>query len=157
MRVLQATATVVFLILLLTWLSLRAINPEAELFDRALVELDRFAMIENALSRDVFAARAGTLRNYDPLVSEVNALRESLGRLRDASAIDARTSAAIDRLAALADLAFSLDQPAVSEFGAQRDVRCGGWINLSTNGKKFRRELYGMGEITRNFCEGRKK
>lgn len=103
MRVLQATATVVFLILLLTWLSLRAINPEAELFDRALVELDRFAMIENALSRDVFAARAGTLRNYDPLVSEVNALRESLGRLRDASAIDARTSAAIDRLAALVD------------------------------------------------------
>jgi len=103
MRTIQAAAAVAFLILLLTWLSLRAVDPEAELFDRALVELDRFATVENALYRDVFTARAGTLRNYDPLVEEINALRQSLDRLRDTAAIDAETSTAIDRLAASID------------------------------------------------------
>ena len=62
MKVTPAAAMVPVLVLLLTWLSVRAINPEAELFDRALGELDRFAMIESALYRDVFSARAGTLR-----------------------------------------------------------------------------------------------
>jgi signal transduction histidine kinase len=103
MKAIQAATIVVFLILLLTWLSMRAVDPEAELFDRALVELDRFATIENALSRDVFTARAGTLRNYDPLVNEVNALRDSLERLRDSSAIDARMTVTVDELAAVID------------------------------------------------------
>ncbi|WP_426419701.1 two-component system VirA-like sensor kinase [Bradyrhizobium genosp. A] len=103
MRAAQAIAIVVALILLLTWLSLRAFDPQAELFDRALVELDYFATIENALYRDVFTARAGTLRNYDPLVNEVDALHDSLDRLRATSAIDMDTNAAVDRLAALVD------------------------------------------------------
>ncbi|HVX74938.1 MAG TPA: two-component system VirA-like sensor kinase [Bradyrhizobium sp.] len=102
MRAAQTTLTFVALVLLLTWLSLRAVNPQAELFDRALIELDRFATIENALYRDVFTARTGTLRNYDPLVQEISALRQSLDRLR-ATSIDATTDAAIDRLAALVD------------------------------------------------------
>jgi signal transduction histidine kinase len=103
MKAAQATAIFAALILLLTWLSLRAVDPQAELFDRALVELDRFATIENALYRDVFTARAGTLRNYDPLVEEINALHDSLDRLRATSAIDAETNAAIDRLATSVD------------------------------------------------------
>src|SRR5258708_5090333 len=94
MRVTPAVAIVPILVLLLTWLSLRAINPEAELFDIALGELDRFAMLENALYRDVFTARAGTLRNYDPLVREINALHDSLARLRETAAIDSETTAA---------------------------------------------------------------
>jgi len=68
MKVTPAAAIVSLLVLLLTWLSLRAINPEAELFDLAFAALDRFAMLESALYRDVFTTRAGTLRNYDPLV-----------------------------------------------------------------------------------------
>jgi signal transduction histidine kinase len=103
MKPAKATAICIALILLLTWLSLRAFDPQAELFDRALVELDRFATIENALYRDVFTARAGTLRNYDPLVKEINALRNSLDRLRAASEIDRETKAAIDQLAASID------------------------------------------------------
>jgi signal transduction histidine kinase len=103
MKAAQATAIFFALILLLTWLSLRAVNPQAELFDRALVELDRFATIENALYRDVFTARAGTLRNYDPLVEEFSRLRDSLDRLRTTSAFDAETNAAVDRLAASVD------------------------------------------------------
>jgi hypothetical protein len=62
MKTVLAAATVASLILLLTWLSIHAIDPQAELFDHALTELDRFVTIENALYRDVFAARAGMLR-----------------------------------------------------------------------------------------------
>ena len=94
---------VLLLILMLTWLSLRAFDPAAELFDRALVELDRFAATEAALYSDVFTARAGTLRNYDPLVGEINSLRELLENLRKTAAIDAETTAAVDQLAASVD------------------------------------------------------
>src|SRR5258708_1554967 len=103
MRVTPAVAIVPILVLLLTWLSLRAINPEAELFDIALGELDRFAMLENALYRDVFTARAGTLRNYDPLVREINAIHDSLARLRETSAIGGETTAALDQLVTSVD------------------------------------------------------
>src|SRR5258708_26895611 len=103
MEVTPAAAIVSLLVLLLTWLSLRAINPEAELFDLAFAALDRFAMLESALYRDVFTARAGTLRNYDPLVREINELHESLSRLRETSAIDGETTAALDQLAASID------------------------------------------------------
>jgi signal transduction histidine kinase/CheY-like chemotaxis protein len=101
MRVTPTTLAVPFLILLLTWLSVRALNPEAELFDRALAELDHFEMLENGLYRDVLAARAGILRNYDPLVREVNALHGSLDQLGETAVIDSETAAAVDRLAAL--------------------------------------------------------
>jgi signal transduction histidine kinase/CheY-like chemotaxis protein len=99
MRVTPSTVAVPLLILLLTWLSVRALDPQAELFDRALAELDHFEMIEAALYRDVFAARAGILRNYDPLVREINALRGSLDRLGETAVIDAETAAAADQLA----------------------------------------------------------
>jgi hypothetical protein len=85
---------------LLTWLSLRAVDMDAEPFDRALGALDDFATLESALHRDVLTARAGTLRNYDPLVREANALSNLLGRLRETAAVDTETSAAINRLAA---------------------------------------------------------
>lgn len=100
MRVTPAVAAVPLLLLVLTWLSVRAIDTDADLFDRALTSLDQFAIVENALNRDVLSARAGLLRNYDPLVHEVNALRDLLDRLRATAAVDARTTAAIDRLAA---------------------------------------------------------
>jgi signal transduction histidine kinase len=103
MRAAPATAIVVCLILMLTWFSLRAVNPKAELFDHALAELDRFGIAENALYRHVFTARTGMLRNYDPLVREINALRSSLERLRAISAMDTETTAAINRLTASAD------------------------------------------------------
>ena len=61
MRIAAAASVAACLVLLLSWLSLRAVNPEAELFDRSLTEIDHFTMLENALYRDVFAARTGTL------------------------------------------------------------------------------------------------
>ena len=103
MRVISAAVIVSLLVLLLTFLSLRAIDPEAELFDLALGELDRFSVLENALYRDVFTARAGTLRNYDPLVREINALHNSLARLRETAAIDSETTAVLDQLVTSVD------------------------------------------------------
>ncbi len=103
MRLMPVVAVVCFLVLLLTWLSLRAINPKAEQFDQALAEMDRFATVENALSRDVFSARAGTLRNYDPLVAEIASLRGSLERLRKSAVIDTETADAVDRLVSSID------------------------------------------------------
>ena len=100
MKVMPAAAAVLLVLVLLTWLSFRASNMDAERFDRALGALDRFAMVESALQRDVLSARAGMLRNYDPLVREVTALNELVRRLRDAASVDAEEVAAVDRLAA---------------------------------------------------------
>src|SRR4029077_16531740 len=98
MKLMPATAAVPIVLVLLTWLSFRASNTDAERFDRALSALDRFALVESALQRDVLSARAGMLRNYDPLVREVNVLNELISRLRDAASADAEEAAAVDRL-----------------------------------------------------------
>jgi signal transduction histidine kinase/ActR/RegA family two-component response regulator len=100
MKLSPAAAAVPLLVLLLTWLSWRAFDPDAERFDRALGALNQLSMAESRLHRDVLRARAGMLRNYDPLVGDVNALDDGLGRLRAAAAVDPKTAAAIDRLAA---------------------------------------------------------
>ena len=99
MKIASHAVTVICLVLLLTWFSLRALNPEAEQFDRALAELDHFETLESMLYRDLLMARAGMLRNYDPLVNEVRALRASLVRLRQNADVDAQTKTALDRLA----------------------------------------------------------
>jgi len=75
-KITPTAAAVPLLLMLLTWLSTRAVDKDAEMFDGALAALDRFAIVETALNRDVLSTRAGLLRNYDPLVREVNALRE---------------------------------------------------------------------------------
>jgi signal transduction histidine kinase len=108
MRWTSAAAAVPLLLLLLTWLSLRAADADAELFDRALGILDEFANVENELHRDVLSARAGVLRNYDPLVREVNALEDALGRLRETAAADADVVAGIARLGSLVNQQESL-------------------------------------------------
>jgi signal transduction histidine kinase/CheY-like chemotaxis protein len=100
MKVTPAAAAVPLLLLLLTWLSLQAFNPGAELIDRVLGTLDNFAMVENALHRDVLMARNGLLRNYDPLVREINRLHAGVDRLREAAVLDPEIAKAIDELAA---------------------------------------------------------
>ena len=99
MRVAPAVVAVTFLVVLLTWLSLRAIDPDAERFDVALREMDSFETLQAGLHRDALSARAGVLRNYDPLVRETDALDASVNRLRQIPAIDPATKSAIDRLA----------------------------------------------------------
>ena len=103
MKMSPVAAAVPALLVLLTWLSFHAIDPDAERHDRALKALDRFTMTEIALQRDVLSARAGMLRNYDPLVREVSALHEALGRLHDNTSADTEQTVAIDRFAAAAN------------------------------------------------------
>jgi len=69
------------LLLLLTWLSFHALNADAEMYDRALQNLDRMATTQSALQGDVLMARAGMLRNYDPLVKEIATLYEIVGQM----------------------------------------------------------------------------
>jgi signal transduction histidine kinase len=99
MKVKPAALAVPLLLVLLSWLSFRAADPNAERYDRALKALDRFLVMESALHRDVLSARAGLLRDYDPLVREVNALREAIDRLRNNASDDPSASAIIDRVA----------------------------------------------------------
>ena len=98
MKVISALAAIPLAILLLTWLSLQSLDTNAELFDRVLGEMDRFTMQEAALHRDVLNARAGMLRNYDPLVREVNGLEKSLARLHEATPVDGVAATVIGHL-----------------------------------------------------------
>ena len=98
MRVISATFAVLVLITLLTWLSMQAFNTNAERFDRALAELDRFTTAEAMLHGNVLSARAGLLRNYDPLVADTDALDASLQNLQQIMLGDAAAESAIDRL-----------------------------------------------------------
>jgi hypothetical protein len=61
--------------------------------------MGNFEMVEAGLHRDVLGARAGVLRNYDPLVRETDALDVTVGNLQQITALDAATRSAIDRLA----------------------------------------------------------
>jgi signal transduction histidine kinase/FixJ family two-component response regulator len=99
MKITPAIIAVPFLVVLLTWLSLRAVDPAAERFDLALGEMDNFGVLEAALRRDVLSARTGVLRNYDPLVRDTNELDGSLDRLQRVAVTDTATESAVDRLA----------------------------------------------------------
>jgi signal transduction histidine kinase len=102
MKVAPVAAAIPVLLLALSWLAFRSVDPEQERYDRALKALDRFTVMEISLHRDVLSARIGMLRNYDPLVREINALRDALGRLRNNAEADAEEAAAVDRFAAAA-------------------------------------------------------
>ncbi len=98
MRTATAALSIVVLITLLTWLSQRAFDSGAERFDLALSELNRFNTVESDLHANILSARAGLLRNYDPVVRDTNALDASMRRMRASMAGDPATEAAIDRL-----------------------------------------------------------
>jgi len=98
MKNIAAALSVLALVVLLTWLSLRAFNSGAEQFDIALDGLDRFNMVEADLHANILSARAGLLRNYDPLVRNTDALDALMERTRASIEGDAATEAAIDRL-----------------------------------------------------------
>jgi signal transduction histidine kinase len=95
----SALLAVPLLLLLLTWLSSGAVNADAEMYDQALQKLDWMAVAESALQKDVLMARAGTLRNYDPLVREIADLYGIVGQMHCIASPGARTGPAINALA----------------------------------------------------------
>jgi signal transduction histidine kinase len=73
------------LLLLLTFLAIRAAGPDTARHERTLEALRAAILNEAALQRDVLEARAGLQRNYDPLVGSLENLRGALDDLRLAS------------------------------------------------------------------------
>lgn len=82
MRTIVSVTIAAILLMLLSGLALLGMDPEASRYDRLIAELSRFTVTESALRQDILNARAGLLRNYDPLNREMARLHESLERLR---------------------------------------------------------------------------
>jgi len=103
MKMIPAAVIVLFLLLLLTWLSISGLDLNAVLYDRELRALDEFSGFERGLNREVLTARVGLSRSYDALVRMTDAYDNSLDRLREAAGSNSEESAAIEVLAAIAD------------------------------------------------------
>ncbi|WP_161992825.1 two-component system VirA-like sensor kinase [Aureimonas leprariae] len=84
--IVRLAAAALLLVALLTWLLLRGTNPSDRLYFEALNRLDAIALSESLLQRDVLNARAGFLRNYDPLVRHVADMRNAIDGLESAEA-----------------------------------------------------------------------
>ena len=82
MRFLPGAAGVLLLLMLLTWLALRASDTNEAAYSATLRAFEDFALAEASLHRDVLQARAGLLRNYDGLGKSVAAMEEAVARLR---------------------------------------------------------------------------
>src|SRR5262245_13052083 len=98
MKNVLAIVAFILLFLLLTWSALRSMNAEAASAEAALRQLDTFAAMENAMHRDMLRSRAGLLRNYDPLVHEVEQLRKIAADLSAIEPADATYRREADRL-----------------------------------------------------------
>jgi signal transduction histidine kinase/FixJ family two-component response regulator len=88
---------------LLAWLWRGAVNDATAPMEDAQQALNSLSIAEGALLRDVLSARAGTLRNYDPVVREVSELHEAVQRLRSSMAGDVEITSAVGRLENLID------------------------------------------------------
>src|SRR5512143_2888152 len=100
MKFLSGTLGVLLLLALLTWLLLRGIDTNAQAYAGALRAFDDFALAEASLHRDVLQARAGLLRDYDPLVKAADAMDDAVTRLRSYARTEGLDAGPADRLAA---------------------------------------------------------
>ncbi len=91
---------VVCLLTLLTWLLVRGIATDAPVYSTTLRIFDDFALAEASLDRDVLQARAGLLRNYDPLVRSSEQIDAAVSQLRTQVMSDGLDTGPVDRLAA---------------------------------------------------------
>jgi hypothetical protein len=80
MRRLPGAVGVLLLLVLLTWLLLRGTDTNAPAHAVTLQALDDFALAEASLDRDLLQARAGLLRDYDPLATAVRAMEDAVAR-----------------------------------------------------------------------------
>ncbi|NKC31105.1 two-component system VirA-like sensor kinase [Falsiroseomonas selenitidurans] len=69
-------------LLLLTWLLLRGLAVDQRPFDTAMQLLDEVELAEAMIRRDLLSARAGLLRDYDPLVRAGRQVEAAVARLR---------------------------------------------------------------------------
>jgi signal transduction histidine kinase len=102
MKLTPVAVTVLFFLVLLTWLMLSGLNLNSVHYDRELRAVGDFSRFERALNREVLTARVGLSRNYDALARTADAYGNALDRLREAAGPKSEESAAIEVLAALA-------------------------------------------------------
>jgi signal transduction histidine kinase len=69
-------------LLLLTWLLLSGFAVDERPFNTAMQLLDELELAEAAIRRDLLSARAGLLRDYDPLVGAGRQVETAVARLR---------------------------------------------------------------------------
>ena len=79
-------AAIAALLLALTYLVVQGGAPEAALHERTLGAFRAIHLDHAALDRDLLRARAGLLRNYDPLVAHFEGLSRAVATLRQAGA-----------------------------------------------------------------------
>jgi signal transduction histidine kinase len=77
-----STILTVPLLAMLVWSLFSGLNGQGPALDRAAADLSDFTLHENALHRDLLSARAGLLRNFDPVNQAVALLDADLSRLR---------------------------------------------------------------------------
>ena len=78
-------------LLLSAYLLVQSATPDADRHQRILDALDVAALNDAAMQRDVLRARAGLLRNYDPLVGSLENLRHAVEVLKtETPALDGR-------------------------------------------------------------------
>ena len=100
MRLLPGTLGVLLLLALLTWLLQRGIDTNAPAHAIALQAFDDFALAEASLQRDALQARAGLLRDYDPLDHALEAMEDAVSRLLFHAQTEGLDAGSADRLAA---------------------------------------------------------
>jgi signal transduction histidine kinase len=99
-RLLAGAAAALSLLVLLTWLLLRGIGADASEYALILQAFDDYVLAEASLHRDVLEARAGLLRDYDPLVKAVVSMEDVVERLRSYARTNGLDARPVDRLAA---------------------------------------------------------
>jgi signal transduction histidine kinase len=111
------------LLLLLTYLLIQSATPDATRHERILGALRAAALNDAALQRDVLQARAGLLRNYDPLVLSVDNLRHAAADLTGASQVTrGQLRAEIDRQVAAVAAAVDEQDALVDQFKSRNAV-----------------------------------
>ena len=110
MKLLLGAAAALSLLALLTWLLLRGIGTDAAEYALVLRAFDDFALAKASLQRDVLQARAGLVRNYDPLVQAIGQMEGATARLRLYARAEGLGTSATDHVAALVN-----DQEALTE------------------------------------------
>ena len=95
---LRAALAVLSVVILLTWLLLHSVGPPGEDYVLAQRDVARVAQGEAALQRDVLQARAGLLRDYDPLAEDIEDLRQFALELRTQARVRARDRGLLDAM-----------------------------------------------------------
>lgn len=99
MRLLAGVLVGLLLLMVLTWLLIRGIDASSPGYAATLQALDDFALAQASLHRDALQARAGLLRNYDPLVRAIGEMNDAVTRIRSRARAEGLHGGPTDRVA----------------------------------------------------------